>query len=101
MLSGSTMKGLIYKWLCAVEAIKFPIKSQKGLNVVYSEDVQEVSWYDVSGSLKMRSPNQFIIPVNEEACVADHSMQEEDEELQNPNFLRDFHDWEGIKKRGL
>ena len=31
MLIGAIVKGLIYKWLCAVEAIKFPIKSYKGL----------------------------------------------------------------------
>ena len=36
--------------------------------------------------------------MNEEASVADHSVQEEDAELRNPNFIRGFHDWEGIKK---
>lgn len=76
------------------------IERSQGLDVVYSEDVQEVSWHDVwsvGGSLKMWFPNQFIIPVNEEACVV-HLVLEEDEEIQNPNFITDFHDWEGIKK---
>ena len=59
MLTGATMEGLIYKWLCVVKAIKLPIKSKKGLNVVYNEDVR-VSSHDVwsmGGSLKMRYPN--------------------------------------------
>ena len=30
--------------------------------------------------------------------MADHSVQDEDAELRNPNFIRDSHDWEGIKE---